>query len=59
MEALNKSIRYLPIEIQEKIYKYYVAAKLIEKNKLGWVCVHEQIKGAPYCDELQRVVKMQ
>ena len=33
MEALNQAIQNLPIEVHEKIYKYYVTAKLIEKEK--------------------------
>ena len=32
IEALNQGIQNLPIKVDEKIYKYYVTAKLI-KNK--------------------------
>ena len=55
MEAL---VQYLPIEIREKIYKYVVAAKLNERDDLGWDCVHEEIRSAPYCDKLKRIVKI-
>ena len=55
MEAL---VQYLPIEIREKIYKYVVAAKLNERDDLGWDCVREEIRSAPYCDIHERIVKI-
>ena len=55
MEALVQS---LPIEIREKIYKYVVAAKINERDDLGWDCVHEEIRSAPFCVIHKRIVKI-
>ena len=55
MEAL---VQCLPIEIREKKYKYVVAAKLNERDDIGWDFVHKQILSAPYCDMHKRIVKI-
>ena len=58
MEAMDRAIQNLSTEIREKIYKYYVRAMLKEKKDQGWVCVHEQILLAPYCELRKQIVKI-
>ena len=55
MEALKQVIQCLSKEILEISY---LEIKLVEKKELGWDFVHYQIRGAPYCDKLQRIVKV-
>ena len=58
MEGLNQAIQNLPVEIQEKIYKFYVKTMLKEKKDQGWQEVHEQILSAPYCELRKQIVKI-
>ena len=51
-------IKTLPPELLEKIFKYYLAIKVRERNKMGWDKVHEHISKLPFCHKRQRIVRM-
>ena len=62
--TLSKAIQYLPPELQEIIYKEYLAIEkrqleaLRQREALGWGEVHYELLWAPFCEERAQIVKV-
>jgi len=56
--GLSEAIQSLPPELREMILKEYIAAKIKEKNEIGWDKVHKNILKLPFCRYREQIVPM-
>ena len=58
MADMLEAVQKLPPQLREKIYKYYLTIKLIQRASLGWDKVNAAIAEAPFCEHNQQIVKI-
>ena len=58
MATVESLIKFLPLELREKIYKHFVEKKIKEKQEMGFGDIHFTIKNAPYCEKKERITKI-
>ena len=55
---ISETIRKLPPEIREIIYKQYLAINIRQRTALAWKEVHEEFLKQPFCHNRQQLVRI-